>query len=200
MFHGPAAIRLQLFILRNTASSNSTWHYFVIKSFASSKVIRSVTELINLLKKDLRCVQLLRCMFFTSSSPHNAQRSFPLISRPPLSRQYLRESELPDNDPSDPESRIAALRIEPGTMCQFCGQSIAEVPSLEEQATCAPEELFCCSQYRELLDYALKHPLNQGRAESVMLLFAFSTMCFLSLLSFLLSISFSPTITYSFLH
>ena len=50
-------------------------------------------------------------------------------------------------------------------MCEFCGNTILPIPTLEQQNTVPPEELYCCSDYAEFLRYTLDHPMIESLAK-----------------------------------
>lgn len=39
--------------------------------------------------------------------------------------------------------------------CEFCGKPVLPFPSLEQQLKQPPEELYCCDEYRDFVDYVL---------------------------------------------
>ena len=93
--------------------------------------------------------------------------------------QYQRESEKTTMSAADPEARIISEEADPSSRkylqdpdagifkgtCEFCHNDIKAFPTLEEQKTKPPEELYCCSSYSEFIQYMVKHPLNAEAQE-----------------------------------
>lgn len=92
-----------------------------------------------------------------------------------LNLQYNRESERKDV-PVDGEGTAGAVFLDGGEarpgaspaiegmfagVCEFCGQSIKPFPSLEQQSSKSPEELYCCDDYREFVQFMITHPLHE---------------------------------------
>ena len=85
------------------------------------------------------------------------------------SSQYQRESQKEDIDVEDPESRLPKIEDEEelpkdeegltigmfsGT-CEFCKKPVKPFPTLDQQLQLPPEELYCCNDYREFVEYVL---------------------------------------------
>ncbi|XP_053404790.1 uncharacterized protein LOC123553768 isoform X4 [Mercenaria mercenaria] len=74
--------------------------------------------------------------------------------------KYQRESEKQDIDVEDPEARLDTDEtgmphgIFSGN-CEFCNQPIKPFPTMDQQLKLAPELLYCCSDYREFVEYVL---------------------------------------------
>jgi hypothetical protein len=47
-----------------------------------------------------------------------------------------------------------------GGRCEFCGESVKAFPTLEEQRTRAPQDLYCCEDYREFVEFAVSTSLE----------------------------------------
>jgi hypothetical protein len=46
-------------------------------------------------------------------------------------------------------------------ICEFCSQTIKPFPSMDDQKDLTPDELFCCNNYREFIQFAMAHPLSE---------------------------------------
>ncbi|KAK6194612.1 hypothetical protein SNE40_000216 [Patella caerulea] len=94
---------------------------------------------------------------------------------PPQILQYIRESELEDPDISPTDYQQTNLSGEVGGYadyrdfpvdengrpvgiyggnCEFCEHEIKPFPNVEQQQKFPPEELYCCEQYREFVQFA----------------------------------------------
>ena len=40
-------------------------------------------------------------------------------------------------------------------MCEFCNKDVLPFPTLEQQQQFPPEQLYCCNDYREFVEFAL---------------------------------------------
>ena len=47
--------------------------------------------------------------------------------------------------------------------CEFCGKDIKTFPSVNEQKSVPPAELYCCDDYRNFVDYVVKTPLLEEK-------------------------------------
>ena len=45
--------------------------------------------------------------------------------------------------------------------CEFCHNPIKKFPSLEDQKTKDPTELYCCTEYSEFVHFMISHPLHE---------------------------------------
>ncbi|XP_041356593.1 glutamate-rich protein 6-like isoform X2 [Gigantopelta aegis] len=70
---------------------------------------------------------------------------------PPQILQYLREADKPQEGKGDDLMDELGLF---GGICEFCGQQIKPFPSVERQQELPPDELYCCDQYREFVEFA----------------------------------------------
>ncbi|KAL5004375.1 hypothetical protein ScPMuIL_017831 [Solemya velum] len=85
---------------------------------------------------------------------------------PPQILQYIRESEReetfvksPDGDEEDLDLRGDSgseklIMMFCGT-CEFCGNAVKPMPSLEQQAKESPEKLYCCNGYAEFVEFSI---------------------------------------------
>ncbi|XP_064638839.1 uncharacterized protein LOC135494629 isoform X2 [Lineus longissimus] len=94
---------------------------------------------------------------------------------PPQILQYKRESE--DQPPQVNNPRL--LAPSPGqdtdnissydqmfsAPCEYCGNQVKPFPTLEQQDSQPPEDLYCCDKYREFVHFTLTHPLNDQLKE-----------------------------------
>ncbi|XP_046378664.1 glutamate-rich protein 6-like isoform X3 [Haliotis rufescens] len=96
-------------------------------------------------------------------------RSFLPSIGPPQILQYIRESELAEIEVEDPDKRKEKEGVDVtdypldecgrmygmfGGKCEFCAQDIKPFPSLERQRQLPPDELYCCEEYREFVQFA----------------------------------------------
>ncbi|XP_033759879.1 glutamate-rich protein 6-like isoform X4 [Pecten maximus] len=95
-------------------------------------------------------------------------RNFMPSIGPPQILQYIRESEKQEVEVNDPGALELVSEEEEdypvdeqgrslgmlGGQCEFCDKDIMPFPSLEQQQNQPPEELYCCNQYREFVEYA----------------------------------------------
>uniref|UniRef100_A0A1I8JLR2 FAM194 domain-containing protein n=1 Tax=Macrostomum lignano TaxID=282301 RepID=A0A1I8JLR2_9PLAT len=52
---------------------------------------------------------------------------------------------------------LGAVSMREGDSCDFCGRPIQALPSREDQASRSPEQLYCCAEFRKLLEFALQY-------------------------------------------
>uniref|UniRef100_A0A1I8IRB5 FAM194 domain-containing protein n=1 Tax=Macrostomum lignano TaxID=282301 RepID=A0A1I8IRB5_9PLAT len=72
--------------------------------------------------------------------------------------QYLRESQIPVEEAFPGLSLdLGAVSMREGDSCDFCGRPIQALPSREDQASRSPEQLYCCAEFRKLLEFALQY-------------------------------------------
>ncbi|PAA69808.1 hypothetical protein BOX15_Mlig030731g1 [Macrostomum lignano] len=77
---------------------------------------------------------------------------------PPQILQYLRESQIPVEEAFPGLSLdLGAVSMREGDSCDFCGRPIQALPSREDQASRSPEQLYCCAEFRKLLEFALQY-------------------------------------------
>lgn len=95
-------------------------------------------------------------------------RNFMPSIGPPQILQYIRESEKQEVDMDDPGALDLVSEEDEdypvdehgrslgmlGGQCEFCEKDILPFPSVEQQQSQPPEELYCCNQYREFVEYA----------------------------------------------
>lgn len=77
--------------------------------------------------------------------------------------QYNRESEKKEIEVSEPSERAPDEEAETdehgriqgmfGGTCEFCGHAVQPWPTLEQQQTLPPDQLYCCNEYREFVEY-----------------------------------------------
>lgn len=100
------------------------------------------------------------------------ERNFIPSVGPPQILQYQRESEKQEIGVEDPESRLPKSE-EAGSedelekdddgiphgmfsgKCEFCHKQVKAFPTLEQQLQLPPEQLYCCNDYREFVEYVL---------------------------------------------
>lgn len=91
-------------------------------------------------------------------------RTFMPSIGPPQILQYNRESEKKEIEVSEPSERAQdddeAETDEQGRIhgmfggtCEFCGHAVQPWPTLEQQQTVPPDQLYCCNEYREFVEY-----------------------------------------------
>lgn len=91
-------------------------------------------------------------------------RTFMPSIGPPQILQYNRESEKKEIEVSEPSERAhdeeEAETDEQGRIhgmfggtCEFCGHAVQPWPTLEQQQTVPPDQLYCCNEYREFVEY-----------------------------------------------
>ncbi|KAK3094856.1 hypothetical protein FSP39_007133 [Pinctada imbricata] len=99
------------------------------------------------------------------------ERTFMPSIGPPQILQYNKESEKKELMVEDPETRLANARDDEvpigemddqgrllgmfGGTCEFCGHEIQPFPTLEQQQTLPPDQLYCCNQYREFVEFTI---------------------------------------------
>ncbi|XP_021346721.1 glutamate-rich protein 6-like isoform X1 [Mizuhopecten yessoensis] len=95
-------------------------------------------------------------------------RNFMPSVGPPQILQYIRESEKQEVDMDDPGALEQVSEEDEdypvdehgrslgmlGGHCEFCEKDIKLFPTLEQQQNQPPEELYCCNQYREFVEFA----------------------------------------------
>lgn len=106
---------------------------------------------------------------YTAKKKIKDERNFIPSVGPPQILQYQRESQKEDIDVEDPESRLPKIEDEEelpkdeegltigmfsGT-CEFCKKPVKPFPTLDQQLQLPPEELYCCNDYREFVEYVL---------------------------------------------
>ncbi|XP_078312383.1 glutamate-rich protein 6-like isoform X3 [Crassostrea virginica] len=90
-------------------------------------------------------------------------RTFMPSIGPPQILQYNRESEKKEIEVSEPSERAPDEEAETdehgriqgmfGGTCEFCGHAVQPWPTLEQQQTLPPDQLYCCNEYREFVEY-----------------------------------------------
>ena len=82
--------------------------------------------------------------------------------------QYNRESDQLDLDLDHQDGTSEhrpSTAMEAGGMfegiCEFCGQNIKPFPTLEDQKSRSPQELYCCDEYSEFIQFMITHPLHE---------------------------------------
>ncbi|ESP04841.1 hypothetical protein LOTGIDRAFT_229951 [Lottia gigantea] len=95
--------------------------------------------------------------------PKNTSDEPPLLPSigPPQILQYIRESELEEPETSD-DYDVADFALDEdgrpigifGGKCEFCELDIKPFPTIEQQQELPPEQLYCCDQYREFVQFA----------------------------------------------
>ncbi|XP_013412599.1 glutamate-rich protein 6-like [Lingula anatina] len=70
-----------------------------------------------------------------------------------------RENEFKDLIGKSVDSKGRPLGIFTG-VCEFCQKTIKPFPSMEEQQTKPPDQLYCCEEYRQFVHFALFNPME----------------------------------------
>jgi hypothetical protein len=79
----------------------------------------------------------------------------------PEIQQQMDEEEL-DKLKSDFE---AADREMFEGICEFCNSMIKPFPTVDDQKSKPPEELYCCGSYSEFMQFMVTHPLHTEAQE-----------------------------------
>ncbi|XP_062599296.1 glutamate-rich protein 6-like [Saccostrea cucullata] len=90
-------------------------------------------------------------------------RTFMPSIGPPQILQYNKESEKKVIEVSEPSERTQDEEAEVdehgrvvgmfGGTCEFCGHAVQPWPTLEQQQTLPPDQLYCCNDYREFVEF-----------------------------------------------
>ncbi|KAL3848350.1 hypothetical protein ACJMK2_019218 [Sinanodonta woodiana] len=100
------------------------------------------------------------------------ERNFIPSIGPPQILQYIRESEKHELQsggadaklpPVAEEKDLAAEILQKG-ICEFCGKPLLPFPTLDQQLQSDPSELYCCSQYREFVEFSMKTAIEMENA------------------------------------
>ncbi|KAI0210920.1 Glutamate-rich protein 6 [Lamellibrachia satsuma] len=83
---------------------------------------------------------------------------------PPQILQYQAESKKKDLEITEKEltaeERLVKFTAEAGSgmKCEFCGNEIRPFPTLDDQKELSPDMIYCCEQYKELINAMMNHP------------------------------------------
>ncbi|KAK3583694.1 hypothetical protein CHS0354_021444 [Potamilus streckersoni] len=100
------------------------------------------------------------------------KRNFIPSIGPPQILQYIRESEKHELKSGGPETKlqpvaeekdVAAEILQKGT-CEFCGKPLLPFPTLDQQLQSDPSQLYCCSEYREFVEFSMKTAIEMENA------------------------------------
>lgn len=100
--------------------------------------------------------------------PVDDEFGIPMLELSSDTDSYIRESEKQEVDMDDPGALDLVSEEDEdypvdehgrslgmlGGQCEFCEKDILPFPSVEQQQSQPPEELYCCNQYREFVEYA----------------------------------------------
>ncbi|CAE1301716.1 unnamed protein product [Acanthosepion pharaonis] len=81
---------------------------------------------------------------------------------PPKILQYCRESEKDIVNIKENKVSIVLTKNSMG-LCEFCENPTKPLPTLEQESTQCPEELYCCEEYQKFLEMVLQNETEEAR-------------------------------------
>lgn len=76
--------------------------------------------------------------------------------------QYCRESEKDIVNIKENKVSIVLTKNSMG-LCEFCENPTKPLPTLEQESTQCPEELYCCEEYQKFLEMVLQNETEEAR-------------------------------------
>ncbi|CAF0750657.1 unnamed protein product [Adineta ricciae] len=80
----------------------------------------------------------------------------PILQYNPESKQKLDDLPRTDEEINEDELRELGVHVYGRVPCEFCGKELRIWPTIVEQETSPPSELFCCTEYREFVEAVLE--------------------------------------------